>query len=98
MKIIVHYLAFNTNEAFSFPANFLPGESTNEILETIFRECNAMDGSEWIVEETRQRLERGERRGLRSMCAGDCVTLLQDDGTWEVWRCEEVGWKRMGKG
>lgn len=100
MKIIVHYLAFHSDQAFEFPTDLLnepptplpPARNTMDILEAVFRQCNVVDGTEWIVEESRRRISRGDK-GLRSMSVGDIVTFFYDGGKWESYLCEGCGWK-----
>jgi len=93
MKILVHYLAFNSNQAFEYTANPVT-KSTEHLLEFIFRDCNVVDGSEWVVRESKRRIEAGER-GLRSMSVGDIVTLIDEDRI-ESYLCAGIGWTKLG--
>lgn len=91
--LIVHYNAFNSNQAFQFP--FPENEKdTTDLLESVFRQCNVVDGSEWIVQESHRRIKAGQK-GLRSMSVGDSVTLVRENG-WETWLCAGIGWEKIG--
>lgn len=97
MKILVHYNAFDSNQVFEFPVEL--GCDTmrarEEDLEVIFRQCNVVDGTEWIVAESRRRIARKEK-GLRSMSVGDVVTFVLNDGSWESYMCAGCGWEKIG--
>ena len=77
MKINVAYKAFRSNDTFEFPSDIIPsGTTLLDALEVVFRECNHVDGSEWIA---------GKR--LRSMSVEDEVTI---DGNTFI--CANMGW------
>jgi hypothetical protein len=93
--ILVHYRAFNSDSVFVYSGPIPMTAPTHDkqtrikVLETIFRECNHVDGTEWI-----------EGRGLRSMSAelsgkGDQVIFLFTDGTIERWECKPLGWVQI---
>lgn len=66
--ILVRYLAFGSNLQFVFDGNVAEtiGEFDDaDILERVFRQCNHVDGTEWIA-----------GKPLRSMSVGDLVTLI----------------------
>lgn len=92
--ILVHYNAFNSNQVFQFPASLFVGETVEARLESVFRQCNVVDGAEWISGESARRI-RINGRGLRSMSAGDSVTIINGND-WETWSCEGCGWKLIG--
>lgn len=83
MQAKIHYsneTFGGTSKDFLFP---LP-ESVTQLgehatLEYIFRECNHVDGKEWIANQN-----------LRSMCVGDTVEL---EG--KIWKCDPVGWTQI---
>ncbi len=60
------------------------------VLELIFRQCNCVDGTEWI--STQKELK------LRSMSVGDMV-LLKYNGfhsmVTQLWVCCMTGWKNI---
>jgi hypothetical protein len=79
MKINVAYKAFRSNDVFEFPSDLIPsGMDVMNALEVVFRQCNHVDGTEWIS---------GKR--LRSMSVDDEVTV---DGTTYV--CAGFGWEK----
>jgi hypothetical protein len=79
MKINVTYKAFRCNDAFEFPGDLIPdGMDVMDALEVVFRQCNHVDGTEWI-----------SGSGRRSMCVDDEVTI---DGTTYV--CAGFGWEK----
>jgi hypothetical protein len=89
MKTRAHVRYLKTDEApegmvweYDFPNNLLPNEEqTSGALGVIWRECNRVDGREWI-----------SKSGLkaRSLSCGDVVTL---DG--KHYLCEAYGWKEI---
>lgn len=94
MKILVHYLAFNSNQSFEFPSSLVGSSASFEsVLEIIFRACNVVDGTEWIVQESKKRIQSGGK-GLRSMSVGDMITFV-DEGKWVSYMCEGIGWKKL---
>jgi hypothetical protein len=79
MKINVAYKAFRSTDVFEFPSDLIPnGMDVMDALEVVFRQCNHVDGSEWIS---------GKR--LRSMSVDDEVTV---DGNTYV--CAGFGWEK----
>lgn len=69
-KIVLHY---------DIPDSVIPeGASAEDALEVIFRQCNHVDGNEWI-----------SKAGFkaRSLSCGDLVTI---DGRHFI--CEGIGW------
>jgi hypothetical protein len=97
MKILIHYNAFPSdgNPVFEFPSELVAGATVDEALEIIFRQCNVVDGTEWITSENKRRISRKEK-GLRSMCVDDVVVFWHDNGDWEAHRCAGCGWKLIG--
>lgn len=90
--IIIYPQEFHKPVVFEFPFDELTYKSwtspqfnkkysTLEQLEFIFRQCNHVDGSEWI-----------QNKELRSLSVGDMVVL-----NGQVWVCCDVGWKEMEK-
>ncbi len=91
ITVLVHYLAFGSDTLFQFtgePKNSVGLEDFAEVdlLEFIFRECNHVDGSEWI-----------DARPLRSMSVGD-VVIVARAGNVQRYRCEGCGWSRYSEG
>ena len=79
MKINVTYKAFRSNDVFEFPSDLIPsGITLLDTLEVVFRQCNHVDGTEWIS---------GKR--LRSMSVDDEVTI---DG--DTYICAGMGWQK----
>lgn len=69
---------------FDFPiTNDLMAEGDQEVLEHIFRQCNAVDGTEWISQPEQRALK------LRSMSVGDLVVLP----TRRLYLCKPQGWE-----
>jgi hypothetical protein len=100
-KILIQYLAFNDNKLFEFDDNKiqeLPLNTKHEdLLDFIYRQCNVVDGTEWIS-------QRG--RGYRSMSVGDVIIILDgippristfDLGkmTASVYQVEGIGFKKL---
>lgn len=94
--ILITYLAFGDNVSFEFNPGgaFLINRTIEKVLETIYRQCNVVDGTEWIVKESKKRIAQG-KRGLRSMSPGDLVTLT-NGAYWAVYRCAGMGWEKLG--
>jgi hypothetical protein len=79
MKINVAYKAFRSTDTFEFPSELIPsGTDVLDALEVVFRQCNHVDGSEWIS---------GKR--LRSMSVDDEVTIDS-----ETYVCAGFGWEK----
>lgn len=96
MKILIHYVAFQSNQAFEYTGPVGDSASFLDLLELIFRQCNVVDGTEWVVQESARRMA-AKQKGLRSMNVGDIVTFI--DGTkWESYLCAGVGWELVGRG
>lgn len=80
MNITVAYKAFRSTDVFNFPSELIPaGLEVKDALEVVYRECNHVDGTEWI-----------EGKKLRSMSVGDEVTV---DGVKYV--CAGCGWEKI---
>jgi hypothetical protein len=96
MKILVHYIAFDSNQVFEYNGGVGgAGLSRENLLEVIWRQCNVVDGTEWIVGESKRRIKTGQK-GLRSMSVGDIVTFVSDSGSWESYLCAGMGWEKIG--
>jgi hypothetical protein len=83
MKITVTYKAFGSTDVstdvFNFPSELIPdGMSVYDALEVVFRQCNHVDGTEWI-----------EGKKLRSLSVDDQVNI---DGVTYV--CAGFGWEK----
>jgi hypothetical protein len=77
MKINVAYKAFRSNDTFEFPSDLIPsGITLLDTLDFVFRQCNHVDGTEWIA-----------NKRLRSMSVEDEVSI---DGNTFI--CANVGW------
>lgn len=63
---------------YAFPDNLIEGLATEQCLDTIFRQCNHVDGTEWAA-------HCGLK--LRSLSCGDVVCV---DGRYFI--CESFGW------
>lgn len=69
---------------FDFPlteAQMQEGDAV--VLEHIFRQCNGVDGTEWISQPEQRKLK------LRSMSVGDLVVLP----TKRLYLCKSSGWE-----
>jgi hypothetical protein len=75
---------FEEPKTYDFPINDFGGLDPNidqtDLLETIFRQANHVDGYEWIA---------GKK--MRSLSVGDMVKLDND-----LYVCARVGWKKVG--
>lgn len=88
--VLVHYKAFGSNQMFNF--NCEPDNSVSlsdfcesDLLEFIFRQCNHVDGTEWIA-----------NKNLRSMSVGDEVVLIRSDKQpVERRRVAAIGWEHV---
>ena len=79
MKINVAYKAFGDNNKFEFPSELVPiWMHKIDALEVVFRQCNHVDGTEWIS---------GKR--LRSLSVGDEVSIDN-----ETYLCAGCGWEK----
>jgi hypothetical protein len=85
--ILVHYRAFGDDKMFVFTGcdqagmlTMISGNSDGSILDIIYRECNHVDGTEWIA-----------RKPLRSLSVGDEVIIIDRDLITR-YRCAMVGW------
>lgn len=86
--ILVKYVAFNSNDVFECTSKkaldaLNNGVSHMDVLEVVFRECNYVDGSEWIADKK-----------LRSMCVDDVVTLIEN-GAANSYVCAGIGWEKI---
>lgn len=80
MKITIHYLAFYSNEAsFEFPAELVKGLNIKDALEVIYRQCNHVDGTEWIADKP-----------FRSFSCGDEIQIGN-----RRFRCLPAGWDEV---
>lgn len=82
--IIIYPQEFKEPIVFEFPLGKFGWDeykTPTEILEYIFRQCNHVDGSEWI-----------QNKGLRSFSVGDMVVL-----NGQIWVCCGAGWKEIEK-
>jgi hypothetical protein len=84
--ILIHLKAFGSDQMFVFTgfhgairclANKI------DVLEEIFRQCNHVDGNEWIAEKP-----------YRSLSCGDDVIFL-DGNTVERFHCDPAGWSKI---
>lgn len=104
-KILVQYLAFDDNKLFEFDhpkVQELPLNTKHEdLLEFVYRECNVVDGNEWISDSNKN---KGTK--YRSMSVGDIVIILDgipprvstfDCGhmTASVFQVQGMGWKKL---
>lgn len=92
--ILVHYRAFGSDVVFEFTAERSGGlpVADETLLEWVFRECNHVDGEEWISTDPVAQYQR-----LRSMSVGDEVMLLGEDGEVRRWRVAGCGWERVAE-
>ena len=97
MKILIHYVAFQTNRVFEFTsdANVPISSNIEDVLEFIFRQCNVVDGDEWISLENRRLIQSGSTQLLRSMYADDVVIFIKDNGQFSAHRCGSIGWEKI---
>jgi len=80
MKITIAYKSFGSTDIFNFPSDLIPaGMEVEDALEVVFRECNHVDGTEWIA-----------NKKLRSMSVGDEVNV---DGVAYV--CAAFSWEKL---
>ena len=73
--------------SFDFPiTDFIPNGvyKSEDLLEIIYRQCNHVDGTEWI-----------SNKKLRSMSCGDLVVIQFDDDQTVIWNCAGCGWERV---
>ncbi len=71
---------FQEPTVFEFPLPYVQQLKEDEkALDYIFRQCNAVDGTEWICNQK-----------LRSMCVGDMIKI---DG--DLWIVMGSGWKKV---
>ena len=91
MKALVIYpRQFEETQVFDFPVDDFNTENmdVDSILDLIFRQCNHVDGNEWI-----------EGKKLRSMSVGDMVKLTFDLGYLgervDLFCCQNIGWKKL---
>jgi len=94
-SVFVDYKAFGSNLSFVFTGeNFLSHNqrfdnlTDEEVLEFVFRQCNHVDGDEWISQNEQARSMR-----LRSMSVGDIVSIARDRSLTR-YTCEPIGWKK----
>lgn len=71
---------------FDFPiGNFREEQDgAQDILNFIFRECNHVDGNEWIASQK-----------LRSMSQNDLIILAYPTGKVEVWMIAAIGFTQI---
>ena len=58
--------------------------SVRRILETIYRQMNHVDGSEWVAQKQ-----------MRSMSVGDMVVIAWNPYMVGVWLCKWMGWEKI---
>lgn len=81
MFILAHYKAFGDSKSFGAGLPDLPKTATiTEQLGHVFRQLNAVDGSEWIADKPH-----------RSISVGDEVTLMGP----RRFRVEGCGWSEL---
>jgi hypothetical protein len=82
--ILVHYRAFDDDKMFIFTGandkSLSPKSDVHFLLDTIFRECNHVNGTEWIA-----------NKPLRSLSVGDEVIIIEGEQI-SRYRCATVGW------
>jgi hypothetical protein len=94
VQVLVHLLAFGSNTLFAFTGEDklrqgvgLSDLAETDLLEFVFRQCNHVDGSEWI-----------EGRPLRSLSVGDVVIVIRKGSEVSRYRCDGCGWSRFSEG
>lgn len=89
--VIVHYKAFRSDTLFQFTHESVidPDVTNLELLEIAFRQCNHVDGNEWISLDPYARTLR-----LRSMSVGDEITFIEAAKVTR-YRCEGCGWQQI---
>ena len=65
---------------FPLPPGFYFRNNQEGVLDYIYRQCNHVDGTEWIA----------CRRDLRSMCIGDMAKVGST-----LWVCQGAGWLKI---
>jgi hypothetical protein len=81
--ILIHLKAFGSNQMFVYDGPTLPLSGEQDKLEVIFRECNHVDGNEWIA-----------GKPYRSLSCGDDIIFL-DGNTVERFHCAPIGWNKI---
>ena len=85
--ILVHYRAFDDDQMFVFTGtndkSLLPESDVDFLLDSVFRECNHVDGTEWIA-----------GKHLRSLSVDDEVIII-NDGEISRYRCARIGWEKL---
>jgi hypothetical protein len=89
-RIIVNYdnRGHRENQIFELHANKLVDQIGNQpdeqVLDQVFRQCNHVDGTEWI-----------SNSGYRSMMVGDLITIVDPDTGIRIFQVEAIGWKKL---
>lgn len=80
MILVILTGRFEEPVVYEFPSDNIDiTKSDDDVLDHVFRECNHVNGNEWI-----------DGKELRSLSVGDMVEI---NGTLYV--CCNVGWKRL---
>jgi len=90
--IVISYLVFGDNFSFVYDnlsaTNFVGHVEDEVLLESIFRDTNHVDGTEWIA-----------GKPLRSLSVGDVVTIIDSELPVQkqvrAYRVEGIGWKKL---
>jgi hypothetical protein len=71
-------------------------KTCEDALEVIFRQCNHVDGTEWIS-QPEFRKDYSEFPNIRSFSVGDCVTFRGIGGFRKYYVCEGCGFAEISQ-